>query len=137
MKTISETLAEIQSEFALFTDPRDKYVLLVDYGKEAPGLDPAERNQKNRIRGCTSQAWLTCEEQPDGTLVFHTDSDAMIVKGLLSLLEKLFNGRTRQELREFLNENLLDKLGLGGTISSQRTNGFMSALEKIKKDYLS
>ncbi len=136
MKPISEALADIQSEFALFTDPRDKYVLLVDYGKEAPGLDPTERNEENRIHGCTSQAWLTCEERADGTLVFHTDSDAMIVKGLLYLLEKLFNGLTRQELREFLNGNLLEKLGLGGAISSQRTNGFMSALEKIKKDYL-
>lgn len=128
-------MIEIQSEFELFEDPRDKYVLLVDYGKEAPGLDSSQRIEENRIYGCTSQAWLSGRRNQDGTIEFHTDSDAMIVKGLLFLLEKLFNGRTREELLEFDSVNILEKIGLGSAISSQRTNGFISAIEKIKKDY--
>lgn len=134
--SIQDTLQTIRDEFDLFTDPRDKYIFLVDMAKESPGLDVSFHTEENKIHGCTSQAWIVLKEGTGGIISFHTDSDAMIVKGLLYLLERLFNGHTRQEVQSVDGQTLLENIGLGGAISSQRTNGFAGAINKIKNEIL-
>ena len=81
MTDIMDKLASIREDFSLFTDPRDKYVYLVDLAKESTGLQPEEQIDANKISGCTSQAWIVREKTGD-SFTFRTDSDAMIVKGL-------------------------------------------------------
>lgn len=134
--TIQDTLKIIREEFNLFSDPRDKYVFLVDMAKESPGLETRFHTEENKIQGCTSQAWIVSEEGTQDTITFHTDSDAMIVKGLLYLLERLFNGHTREDIRAIDGQTLLEEIGLGNAISSQRTNGFAGAINKIKNEIL-
>ena len=132
MARIMDTLDLICDEFSLFSDPRDKYVYLVDLAKDAVGLSQEEQIETNRIHGCTSQAWVI-SKNIDGIYSFHTDSDAMIVKGLLSLLVKIFNGQTASEIRSVDGSVILNSIGLLGAVSNQRTNGFSSAVEKIQQ----
>ena len=135
MPSIIETLDIIRDEFSIFGDPRDKYVYLVDLAKNLDGLSKEEKNEENRIHGCTSQAWVTCKK--DGVkYFFQTDSDAMIVKGLLSLIERSFNDHTKEEILDIDGGQFLDSVGLGRSISSQRTNGFSNAINKIQRELL-
>ena len=83
-----------------------------------------------------SQAWVVGKKQPDLTFVFQTDSDALIVKGLLRLLEMVLNNRMPEEIKIMKAESLLESLGLGHSITSQRTHGFASAFHKIKMEIL-
>jgi cysteine desulfuration protein SufE len=135
MASIKETLALILDEFSIFSDPRDKYVYLVDLAKDSKSLSPNERIEANQIHGCTSQAWVLCD-QNNGIFSFRTDSDAMIVKGLLSLIERSFNGHPKKEILEINGGQFLESVGLGLAISSQRTNGFSSAIHKIQTELL-
>ncbi len=135
MLSIHDKLTELRTGFELFSDPRDKYVLLVDMAKNTQGLSPELQIETNRIIGCTSQAWIIREKSGD-RFTFFTDSDAMIVKGLLSLIEHVFNGHTKEEILGVDGAHFLQTVGLGGAISSQRTNGFSSAIRKIQTQLL-
>ena len=135
MSSVNNTLDLIRDEFSIFSDPRDKYVYLVDLAKEIKGLSLDQRIEENRIHGCTSQAWVI-KESSGQNYIFKTDSDAMIVKGLLSLIERSFNGHTKEEILDVNGNEFLESIGLGRAISSQRTNGFSSAIDKIQKELL-
>ena len=135
MPEIQSILDEIKNEFSIFSDPRDKYVYLVDLAKDTMGLTDSERVEENRIHGCTSQAWVV-KEVSNEKYTFRMDSDAMIVKGLLSLIGRSFNGRTKTEILNFDGNQFLESVGLGQGISSQRTNGFSSAIHKIQTELL-
>ena len=135
MNKIENTLALIKDEFSIFSDPRDKYVYLVDLAKDTKGLNEDERIEENRIQGCTSQAWVI-KQKRDDQLYFKTDSDAMIVKGLLSLIERSFNGHFSHEIIKIDGSKFLESVGLDRAISSQRTNGFSNAINKIQKELL-
>jgi len=135
MSNVKNTLDLIRDEFSIFSDPRDKYVYLVDLAKEVKGLSLDQRTEQNRIPGCTSQAWVI-KESSNENYIFKTDSDAMIVKGLLSLIERSFNGHTKKEILDVNGNEFLESIGLGTAISSQRTNGFSSAIDKIQKELL-
>ena len=135
MPSIVETLNIIKDEFSVFSDPRDKYVFLVDLAKDLEGLDDQEKNEINRIHGCTSQAWVTRKINGEKYFI-RTDSDAMIVRGLLSLIERSFNNHTKEEILEIDGSQFLDSVGLGRSISSQRTNGFSNAISKIQSELL-
>ena len=136
MKTIQQTLEEIRSDFEILPDLKDKFVQLLDLGKQSSGFPTEFKTEQNKIYGCMSQAWVVGKKQPDLTFVFQTDSDALIVKGLLRLLEMVLNNRLPEEIKLMEAESLLDSLGLGHSITSQRTHGFASALHKIKMDIL-
>jgi len=125
----------IKDEFSIFSDPRDKYVYLVDLAKDMKGLNEDERIEENRIHGCTSQAWVI-KKLSGKNYFFTTDSDAMIVKGLLSLIERSFNGHTKEEILNINGGLFLESIGLGSAISSQRTNGFSNAIHKIQNELL-
>ena len=136
MSNIDEKLKTIKDEFSIFSDPRDKYVYLVDLAKNVQwNFKRESKLSKNRIHGCTSQAWII-RELKGANYYFKTDSDAMIVKGLLSLIERSFNGHSSDEIREIDGSKFLEAVGLDRAISSQRTNGFSSAINKIQKDML-
>jgi cysteine desulfuration protein SufE len=134
MNTIQDTMTLIKDEFSIFNEPQEKYVLLVDLGKKSSGLPPEKRTDKNKVNGCISQAWLIADKQTDDTYNFQTDSDAMIVKGLLFILQRLFNGQRKEDIVSIDGQNILEHIGLEGTISSQRTNGFGAAINKIQHE---
>ena len=134
MTTIQDTMTLIKDEFSIFNEPQEKYVLLVDLGKKSSGLPPEKRTDKNKVNGCISQAWLIADKQTDDTYNFQTDSDAMIVKGLLFILQRLFNGQRKEDIVSIDGQNILEHIGLEGTISSQRTNGFGAAINKIQHE---
>jgi len=136
MKTIQQTLEEISADFEILPDPKDKFVQLLDLGKQSSGLPSELKTEQNKIYGCMSQAWVVGKKQPNLTFVFQTDSDALIVKGLLRLLEMVLNNRMPEEIKTMEAETLLNSLGLGHSITSQRTHGFASALHKIKLEIL-
>jgi len=134
VNTIHDTMTLIKDEFSIFNEPQEKYVLLVDLAKKSSGLPPEKRTDKNKVNGCISQAWLIADKQTDDTYNFQTDSDAMIVKGLLFILQRLFNGQRKEDIVSIDGQNILDHIGLEGTISSQRTNGFGAAINKIQHE---
>ena len=136
MKTIQQALEEISADFEILPDPKDKFVQLLDLGKQSSGLPSELKTEQNKIYGCMSQAWVVGKKQPDMTFVFQTDSDALIVKGLLRLLEMVLNNRMPEEIKIMKAESLLESLGLGHSITSQRTHGFASAFHKIKMEIL-
>ena len=134
--TVSEKLNELKDVFDLFDNPKDKYIQLMDMGRKSQELLPEERNDKNKIYGCTSQAWIVTDSYDNGTYFLRTDSDAQIVKGLLSVLSNICDGESLETIDSINGSDILSTVGLNGAISSQRMNGFSSALEKIKKDIL-
>ena len=134
--TVSEKLNELKDIFNLFDNPKDKYIQLMDMGRKSQELLPEERNDKNKIYGCTSQAWIVTDSYDNGTYFLRTDSDAQIVKGLLSVLSNICDGESLETIDSINGSDILSTVGLNGAISSQRMNGFSSALEKIRKDIL-
>ena len=135
MADINATMASIREEFSIFTNNHDKYVLLVDMANDTAGLAPEDRIDDNKILGCTSQAWIV-REKSGNLFSFRTDSDSMIVKGLLSLIERVFNNRTEEEILTIDSSKFLTSIGLGTAISSQRTNGFSNAIRIIQTQLL-
>ena len=134
MNTIQDTMTLIKDEFSIFNEPQEKYILLVDLAKKSSGLPPEKRTDNNKVNGCISQAWIIADKQTDDTYNFQTDSDAMIVKGLLFILQRLFNGQRKEDIVSIDGRNILDHIGLEGTISNQRTNGFGAAINKIQHE---
>ena len=130
--SINSRIKEIEDMFLVFDDPMDKYTQIIEFGKKNFGLNEEEKNETNRIYGCTSLAWVKTEK--NGTLYsIKTDSDTFIVKGLLNILEFIISNSEKDEIIKLKIEDILLKIGLENSITSQRTNGFLSAVEKIKQ----
>ena len=125
-------LKDLREIFELFEDPKDKFIQLMDMAKESKVLELSDRVDKNKIIGCTSQAWVLVTENKDKTFSIKTDSDSQIVKGLLSILEKIFQNQSAENILTITSQEILTSIGLEGSVSSQRTNGFSSAVEKIQ-----
>ena len=128
---IQQQLTSLRELFMLFEDPKDKFVQLMDMAKESEHLKENEKIEKNKINGCTSRAWVVTKQNIDDTYTFRTDSDSLIVKGLLTILEQIFSGQTADNILSINSSDILYSIGLDKTITSQRTNGFSSAVQKI------
>ena len=128
---MQQQLTSLREVFMLFEDPKDKFVQLMDMAKESEQLEDNEKVEQNKVNGCTSRAWVVAEQNSDDTYIFRTDSDSLIVKGLLTILEKVFSGQTADSILSMNSSDILHSIGLEKTITSQRTNGFSSAVEKI------
>ena len=128
---IQQQLTGLRELFMLFEDPKDKFVQLMDMAKESEHLKENEKIEKNKINGCTSRAWVVTKQNSDDTYTFRTDSDSLIVKGLLTILEQIFSGQTADNILSINSSDILYSIGLDKTITSQRTNGFSSAVQKI------
>ena len=130
--SVQESLSDLNDLFIIFDDPKDKFVQLMDMAKESEKLTEIEKTDSNKIYGCTSQAWVVAEDNGNETYRIKTDSDALKVKGLLTLLEKIFSGQPVNEILSINSIDILKSVGLDGIITSQRTNGFSNAVEKIQ-----
>jgi cysteine desulfuration protein SufE len=127
-------LQDLVETFDLLGDWEERYRHVIDLGRRLAPLSDAERTEANRVRGCASQVWLVTEVAEDGGLVFRGDSDAHIVRGLIALLLHLVSGLQPAEIASFDAAAALDRLGLSGNLSSQRTNGLAAMAERIRKD---
>jgi cysteine desulfuration protein SufE len=132
MSEFTARLNDLYDEFELFDDWEERYKYIIDLGKDMAPLTLAEKTEAHKVRGCASQVWLVIDDAPDGILRFRGDSDAFIVKGLIALLSRLLNGLSHEEIQGFSIRDTLNKLGLNEALSSQRTNGLMSMVERLK-----
>ena len=130
--SIHKRIEELKSEFDILDNPMDKYQYIIDLGKEK-GAAKDIRLEENLIKGCVSRAWMYIESKQSPIKII-TDSDALIVKGLLGILERLINNSNVEEIKSFDGSKILSDIGLGYSISSQRTNGFIGAVNKIKME---
>ena len=128
--SIKETEQQIVDEFSLFTDWLDKYEYLIDLGRSLPIIKESGRDEKNLIKGCQSRVWLAADYS-DGKIWFTADSDAIITKGIISLLVRVFSGRTPQEIID-ADLNFIKEIGLEENLSPTRANGLISMIKQIK-----
>jgi len=128
--TIQETQDEIIADFELFGDWMDKYEYIIQLGKDLPMIETEYKTDDNLIRGCQSRVWLHTEFK-DGKLLFTADSDAVITKGLISLVIKVLNGQTPKAIIES-DLYFIDAIGLSSHLSPTRSNGLLSMVKQIK-----
>lgn len=132
--TLARRLDDLAETFEVLDDWEERYRHVIDLGRTLAPLDEAERTEVNRVRGCASQVWLVTEPRADGSLTFRGDSDAHIVRGLIALLLGLVSGLPAREIAAFDAKEALNRLGLSGHLSSQRTNGLSAMAERIRSD---
>ncbi|MBB5637928.1 cysteine desulfuration protein SufE [Pedobacter cryoconitis] len=128
--TINEQQDEIIEEFELFSDWMDKYENIIDMGKELPLIDAQYKVPENLIKGCQSSVWLQ-PEYKDGKIWFTADSDAIITKGLISMMIRVLSGHTPQEIID-ADLYFINTIGLQNHLSPNRSNGLLSMLKQMK-----
>ena len=130
MKSIDEIQDEIIDEFSVFDDWMDKYALLIDLGNSLPPIEEKYKTNENLIEGCQSRVWLQADYR-DGRIWFQAESDAIIVKGIVSLLVRVLSGRTPDEI---LNADLyfIDRIGLTEHLSPTRSNGLVAMVKQMR-----
>jgi len=130
--TIEDKMKELSEVFD-FLEGMEKMEYLVDMAKKAQGLPAELRNDQTKVYGCASETWVVVNRE-NGSVSVKTDSEAQIVRGMLYLLEQSFNGHSADEILAVDEQNVLNKLGLGSSITNRRMNGFASAILKIKEE---
>ena len=126
-------LAELKETFEFFDDWEDKYKFVIDLGRELPDMDVADKIEVNLIRGCQSQVWLTYQQAPDGTLEFVIDSDAFIVRGLVSIVLLAFNAKRPEAILAFDIEAVFEELELIQHLSLTRGNGLRAMIQRVRE----
>ncbi len=133
-QTIQDALAELDDEFDVLGDWEERYRYVIDLGRTLAPLTEAEHSDANKVRGCASQVWLVRDPDTEARLVFRGDSDALIVRGLIAILLRLYSGHDADEVLAFDAKAAFDQLGLSGALSTQRSNGLYSMVERIRRD---
>lgn len=128
--TIEETQQDIIDEFSDMEDWMDKYAYIIDLGNAVPPIDEKYRTPEHLIEGCQSRVWLNSELE-DGKVVFTADSDAIIVKGIISLLIKVLSGHTPDEILES-DLHFIDAIGLAEHLSPTRSNGLAAMVKQMR-----
>jgi cysteine desulfuration protein SufE len=130
MNTIPEIEHQIVEEFSKFNEWLDRYNYLIELGRECPAISESEKIDANLIKGCQSRVWLNTEFK-DGKIIFSADSDAVITKGIASLLIRVLSNQTPDDI---LNADLsfLDTIGLRTHLSPTRSNGLTSMIKQMK-----
>lgn len=128
--TIKEIQEEIVDEFAMFDDWMERYEYIIDLGKNLPLIDEAYKTEDNIIKGCQSKVWVYAEKQDD-KIIFTADSDAILTKGIIAILIRVFSN---QKTEDILNADMsfIDEIGLKEHLSPTRANGLVSMIKKIK-----
>lgn len=128
--TINEQQDAIIDDFELFDDWEGKYEYIIDAGKQLNGLSEEYKNDDNIIKGCQSVVWLHAKKQ-EGKVIFEADSQAIIVKGLVSMLLRVLSGHKPEEI---LNADLyfIERVGLAGHLAQTRSNGLASMVKQMK-----
>ena len=129
--TINEQQDEIIEEFSDFEDWMDKYQLLIDLGSEQQPLPASAKTEQNLIDGCQSRVWLTADLTPEGLLHFEAESDALIVKGIVTLLIRVLSDHTPQEILD-ADLYFIERIGLREHLSPTRSNGLLAMLKQMK-----
>ena len=130
MLTINEIQDEIIEEFADLDDWMDRYQLLIDMGGETEPLPDSDKVEQNLIDGCQSRVWLVCDEK-EGRLYFRAESDALIVKGIVTLLIRVLSGHTPDEILD-ADLYFIEKIGLREHLSPTRSNGLLAMLKQMR-----
>jgi cysteine desulfuration protein SufE len=130
MKTLKEVQADIIEEFSMYDDWLDKYQYLIELGNSLEAFPDGLKTDDRLIKGCQSRVWLDAKVE-DGKIVFSADSDAIITKGIISLLISVYSGRTAEEIAgdDF---SFVEKLGLKENLSPTRANGLVSMIATIR-----
>ncbi len=128
--SILDTEREIIEEFGLFDSWDDKYEYIIDLGKKLPPLEEKYRLDENKVRGCQSTVWLVSEYN-DGRVFFKADSDAVIVKGLISMLIRVLSGHTPEEIIGSKLE-FIQTIGMTSHLAQTRSNGLLSMVKQMK-----
>ena len=128
--TINEIQQEIIDEFSIYDDWMDKYALIIEQGNALEKLDEKNKTPENIIEGCQSRVWLHTEYR-EGKLFFHAESDAVIVKGLLALVLRVFSGRTPDEIIA-TDLRFMKEIGLTEHLSPIRSNGLLAVIKQIR-----
>ncbi|MFA5302350.1 MAG: SufE family protein [Bacteroidales bacterium] len=128
--TIPEKQQKIVEEFSFLEDWMDKYEYLIELGKNLTPLEAQSKQDKNLIKGCQSRVWLDVTRE-NGKLYFKADSDALITKGIISLLVHVFSGHTPGEILDS-NMDFIEKIGLKEHLSPTRANGLLSMIQQIQ-----
>lgn len=128
--TIAERQDQIIEDFELFDDWMDKYEYIIQLGKELPIIDEKYKTEENIIKGCQSKVWLHADYE-EGKLNFTADSDAIITKGLVSMVIQVLSGHTPKEIAN-ANMYFMNEIGLQNHLSPTRSNGLLAMLKQIK-----
>ena len=128
--TINELQDEVIEEFEGFTDWMDKYQLLIDLGNEQKPLDNRYKTESNLIDGCQSRVWLQAD-YVDGKMILTAESDALIVKGIISLLIRVLSGHTPKEIID-ADLYFIDRIGLKEHLSPTRSSGLLAMVKQIR-----
>ena len=128
--TINELQNNVIEEFADFDDWMDKYALLIDLGNSLPPLEEKYKTESNLIEGCQSRVWLQAD-YVDGKILFKGESDAVIVKGIVSLLISILSGHTPQEILD-ADLYFIEKIGLKEHLSPTRSNGLVAMVKQMR-----
>ena len=128
--TINELQDNVIEEFSAFDDWMDKYALLIDLGNSLPPLEEKYKTESNLIEGCQSRVWLQADYE-DGKIIFKGESDAVIVKGIVSLLINTISGHTPQEILD-TDLYFIEKIGLKEHLSPTRSNGLVAMIKQMR-----
>lgn len=128
--SIAEKAQALVNEFSMFEEWLDKYNYLIELGKSVPPIDPAYRSDNYLIKGCQSRVWLHARME-DGKVMFSGDSDAVITRGIASMLIRVFSGHRPEEILN-ADQGFIDQIGLKEHLSPTRSNGLISMLRQIR-----
>ena len=128
--TIQEIQAEIVDEFSMFDDWDERFQYVIDLGKTLPLIDEKFKTDENTIKGCQSKVWLQ-GENAQNNVVFTADSDAIITKGIIAILIRVFSNQKPADILT-ANTDFIDKIGLKEQLSPTRANGLVSMIKQIK-----
>ena len=128
--TIKEIQEEIVDEFSMFDDWMQRYEYIIDLGKSLPLIEGQYKTEDNIIAGCQSKVWVYGEQKED-KIVFTSDSDAILTKGIIAILIRAFSNQKAADILE-ANTDFIDKIGLKEHLSPTRANGLVSMVKKIK-----
>ncbi len=129
--TINQAQDQIIEEFSEVDDWMDRYAMSIDLGNALPPIDEKLKTPDRIIEGCQSRVWLDATQNPDGTLSFTADSDAIIVKGIISLLISVLNNHTPDEILD-TPLHFIDDIGLSQHLSPPRSNGLLAMIKQIR-----
>ncbi|MCI9171566.1 SufE family protein [uncultured Duncaniella sp.] len=129
--TINEIQNEIVDEFSEVDDWMDRYGMIIDLGNSLPPIDEKYRTPEHLIEGCQSRVWINAELTPEGKVHYTADSDAIIVKGIISLLVKVLDNQTPDDILS-ADLHFIDDIGLSEHLSPTRSNGLLAMLKQMR-----
>lgn len=130
--TIKEKQEELIDEFSMFDDWMQRYEYMIELGKSLQTIDPENKTDNKLINGCQSKVWLHSELE-NGKVVYTADSDAIITKGIVAVLVRVFSGQEPKDILE-ADTTFIDEIGLKEHLSPTRANGLVSMIKQMKLD---